>query len=366
MNKRIFFGHGTVGLMGKEAHAAALTFLNEYFTIGPPDVLSRYEPYPNKLRDEVAHMLHCDSREITYIKNTTEGINIATEALPLQVGDEVLVLGNEYPAGILPWLKKRKDGIDVQIISGLDNEKAFEELMQRISAKTRAISISWAQYYDGYMSDLDRLSSVCRKFGIFLVVDAVQAVGVRELSLQKTPVDILVCGGQKYLGSIMGIGFMYVNTKIMRSLKDTKVGIRSMKRFHENSYELKDGAERFEDGTQNLLGIVALHAAIKQINAIGVPVIEEKSLALLAAFKMLLRKNGIPFIDHKRQSNIISLRIDHAEEFCTYLRESNIIIKPIKDVARISFVHTSTLADFTVLVAQTREWLTQHSERARF
>lgn len=139
-----------------------------------------------------------------------------------------------------------------------------------------------------------------------------------------------------------------------------------MKQFHENSYELKDGAERFEDGTQNLLGIVALHAAIKQINAIGVPVIEEKSLALLTTFKMLLRTHGIPFIDHKRQSNIISLRIDHAEEFCTYLRESNIVIKPIKDVARISFVHTSTLADFTVLVAQTREWLTQHSERARF
>lgn len=360
MNKKIFFGHGTVGLMGKEAHTAALTFLNEYFAIGPPEVLAQYEPYPNMLRDEVGHMLHCDSREITYIKNTTEGINIATEALPLRVGDEVLLLGNEYPAGILPWLKKRKEGIDVQIISGIDNEKAFEELMLRISAKTKVVSISWAQYYDGYMADLDRLSRVCRKFGTFLVVDAVQAVGIRELSLLKTSVDILVCGGQKYLGSIMGIGFMYVNTKIMRSLKDTKVGIRSMKRFREDSYELKDGAERFEDGTQNLLGIVALHAAIKQINAIGVPAIEKESLALLEAFKEVLRKHQIPYIDHKRQSNILALRIDRAEELCKYLRESNIVIKPIKDIARISFVHTSTLADFHVLVAQTHEWLKRH------
>src|SRR4051812_37174492 len=106
MSKKIFFSYGVVGLMGKEAYEAARLFLVEYYHNGPPQILYKYEPYVDKLRDEVSLLLNCDPSEITYIKNTTEGIHIATEALPLKKGDEILLLENEYPASMLSWLKK--------------------------------------------------------------------------------------------------------------------------------------------------------------------------------------------------------------------------------------------------------------------
>ncbi len=364
MAKKIFFGYGAVGFMGKEAYTSASRFLDEYYNIGPPDVLYKYDPYVGKLKEEVAKLLNCDPTEITYVKNTTEGTHIATEALPLTSGDQVLLLGNEYPASLLSWLKKKKEGIDVTVIPGKDSDQAFEELIRHIGPKTKVVAISWAQHYDGYMTDLDRLSAICRKQGIFLVVDAVQAVGIRSLDLKKTSVDILMCGGQKYLGCIMGIGFIYVNKNIMGCLKDTKVGIRSMKGFDESSYELKDTAARFEDGTQNLLGIIALHAAIKQINKVGIRALEQKNLELLETFKGILRKNKIPFIDHKHQSNIISLRIDDPAGLTTYLSENNIYIKPIKDVARLSFKHTSRVSDFEIVVNKIQQWLLRYPNRS--
>ena len=143
----------------------------------------------------------------------------------------------------------------------------------------------------------------------------------------------------------------------MKRLKDFKVGIRSVKEFSKSSYILKDTAERFADGTQNILGIVALYHAIKKVNSTGIRNIERKNLLLLKTFKNCLYENNIPFIDHKNQSNIISLKIKNPVEFCSFLQRHSVYIKPVQDVARVSFSHRSGVSDFKYLVKKTREWL---------
>lgn len=358
--RRAFFSYGTVGLMNNAAYKAASQFLEEFYRVGPPEVLYKYDPYVGKLKQEAAKLINCAPEEVTYIKNTTEGITIASEALPLKKGDEVIVGGNEYPANLLPWLKKKKDGVVVTVVKGYTNAEVFEGMLAAIGPRTKAISISWAQHYDGFLPDLGRLSKVCRKKGVFLVVDGVQGVGVREIDLKRTPVDFLVCGGQKYLGGFMGIGFIYVSNAVIPKLRDTKVGIRSMQRFDQEDYVLKDTAERFEDGTQNLLGIVALHAALRRINAIGIKTIEKKNLALLSQFKAILKEDNIPFIDHAMQSNILSLKIEDPKECMEFLKNNRVYTKAVGDVLRVSFTHESTVREFKYLVEKVREWMKRY------
>jgi cysteine desulfurase/selenocysteine lyase len=290
-------------------------------------------------------------------------VNVASESLPLQEGDEVLVLGNEYPANLLPWLKKKKDGITVTIIKGTDSPAAFESLLETISEKTKAITISSAQYYDGYIMDLARLSTLCHDQGIFLVLDAVQSVGVRKIDLQETPVDFLLCGGQKYLQAGMGCGFMYINQNTLSALKDYKVGIRSMQSFDEESYVLKDTADRFQDGTQNEAGIVALHAALSRINSIGIENIEQLNYKLLGEIKSCLATYNIPFIDHSNnQGNIVSMQVSDPKALFEFLKEKSVYIKPIKDVARLSFIHESRLEDVETLAQLTRQWIDKDNQ----
>jgi cysteine desulfurase/selenocysteine lyase len=307
-------------------------------------------------------LLNCDPSEITYTKNTTEGIHIASEALPLEKGDEVLVLANEYPANLLPWLKKKKDGVSVRLIGGRDNVKAFEELVASISPTTRAIAISSSQSYDGYMFDLAMLSKLCQEKDIFLILDAVQSVGVRKIDLQKTPVDFLLCGGQKYLRAGMGIGFMYVNKRTIPKLKDFKVGIRSMQSFDETSYILKNNAARFQDGTQNLSGIVALIAALRQVNEIGIEAIEARNLNLLTQIKYCLNKYDVPFIDHgSQQGNIVALKVNDTQGLFEFLKSHGVYLKPIKDVMRISFIHETKIEDVEIAAKLIREWLAKNA-----
>lgn len=360
MKDKIFFNYATVAPMSDTAFAATEKFLEEFHRVGPPEVLYEYDiAMPKELSVEAAKLLNCDPSEITYVKNTSEGIILAAESLPLEAGDEIIVQANEYPANLLPWMKKRKNGITVTIIEGEDNKRAFEDLLSMIGPNTKAISISYAQYYDGYMADLEKLSKICQEKGIFLVIDAAQVVGVRKIDLKKTHCDFLVSGGQKYLCAGMGIGLMYVNKDTLPKLRDTKVAIRSMATFDSNGYQLKDTAERFQDGTHNLAGIVALHAAIKELNDIGMENIEKKNLELLTGIKTIVAKYNIPFIDHgDRQSNIVSMKIDHALDLFNYLKDRNVYIRPIKDkIARISFIHESKLEDAETVAKLTREWL---------
>ena len=357
-NPKLFFSYATVAQMSDVVYKAVKAFLDEFYVIGPPEVLYKYDPLIDELAAEAAKLVNCSPEEITYIKNTTEGIYIASEALPLKKGDEVLVLGNEYPANLLPWLKKRKDGIAVKVINAPDNKTGFELLLAAIGPQTRAVAISTAQYYDGYMMDVATLSRICRQRGIFLVLDAVQSMGIRKIDLQKIEADFLVCGGQKYLQAGLGIGFMYVNKQTMKQLNDVKVGIRSMQSFDHESYVLKEGAARFQDGTQNMSGIVALHASLKAVNSIGIEKIERLNYRLLKQIKACFDRYGIEYIDHgNAQSNIVSMRVNDPRGLFEYLKERSVYIKPIKDVARMSFTHETRLSDVELLAKYTRKWL---------
>jgi cysteine desulfurase/selenocysteine lyase len=356
--RKVFFSYATVAPMSELAYKASRQFLDEFYMIGPPEVIYKYDPLIDELAVEAARLLNCQPEDVTYTKNTTEGITIASEALPLNPGDEVLILGNEYPANILPWLKKRQEGVTITVIDGTNSKLAYEKLLTAASSVTKVISISSCQYYDGFILDLARLSRFCRERNIFLVLDAVQTVGIRQIDLQKTPVDFLLCGGQKYLQAGMGIGFMYVNPDVLPVLRDTKVGIRSMMRFDDQSYTLKNSAARFQDGTQNLAGIVALHAALKRVNTLGIKNIEKQNLAYLKFVKATLKSHGIPFIDHgTHQGNIVSMRVPDPAAMTDYLKTRSVYIKPIKDVARLSFIHESRAEDIETLAKFTRQWL---------
>lgn len=350
--KKYYFNHAGIGQLSTKNYKGLRKFLDDYYIIGSPDVILEYREYIPKLYSEVAELLNCGADEITYIKNTTEGIIIASESIPLKDGDEVLIMDNEYSANYIPWLKKRKEGIIVKFIQGNDNQERYENLLKAISEKTKVISISWVHYFDGYVIDLKKLSNICKKRQIFLVVDGIQGVGTRELNLKEIEIDFLSCGGHKHLGAIMGSGFMYVNKKIVSKLNDYKIGTRSVKNFSQNGYNLKDNSERFEDGTPNLTGIISLYYAIEEINNIGIKEIGQKNEQLLLKIKKLLKGINTSFIDYPDQGNIISIPSNHTDEIINFLSKERIYLKNIKNNIRISFNYKSDIEDIKYMITR--------------
>ncbi|MEO5968941.1 MAG: aminotransferase class V-fold PLP-dependent enzyme, partial [Bdellovibrionia bacterium] len=170
MKKSVYLNYGGVAPLSARTFLEMARFLFHFYLLGPRSALLKYEALIPLLSKEIAKLINCEPEEVVYLKNTSEGIIIAAESLPLTSGDEVLVLRFEYPANLIPWLKKRHDGIDVKVIEGPDTPTAFNTLINSINERTKAIAISWVQYYDGYMIDLERLSDICKAKGIYLVV----------------------------------------------------------------------------------------------------------------------------------------------------------------------------------------------------
>jgi selenocysteine lyase/cysteine desulfurase len=163
-------------------------------------------------RAAVARLIGAEPGEIALAPNTSYGINMAAQTLPLRPGDEVLVPDGEFPANVYPWLLLRERGVTVELIprtaTGWPDE---DRLLERLSGpRVRAVAISWVQFSSGYRVDLDRLSAACRERDVWLVLDAIQGIGQLPLDVRATPMDVIACGGQKWLLSPWGSGFLYV------------------------------------------------------------------------------------------------------------------------------------------------------------
>ena len=177
-------------------------------------------------RVAAARLINASVCEIGLATNTSHGINLAARSLPLRKGDIVLLSDKEFPANVYPWLLLREKEMGVEFVattaSGWPDE---ERLLERLrDPRVRVLAISFVQFSIGYRANLRRLGNACREHGVFLVVDAIQGLGQLPLDVRNTPIDILACGGQKWLLSPWGSGFVYVREELLQVLEPVVSG----------------------------------------------------------------------------------------------------------------------------------------------
>ncbi|MSR06703.1 MAG: aminotransferase class V-fold PLP-dependent enzyme, partial [Gemmatimonadetes bacterium] len=164
----------------------------------------------------------------------------------------VLIPEREFPANVYPWLMQRSRGVNVEFVPATSDGWPDEDrIIARLAdPKVKALSISWVQFSNGYRADLDRLSAACRENDAFFVVDAIQGVGQIPIDVRKTQIDVLACGGQKWLLSPWGSGFVYVRKEIQPLLEPVVVGWMSFEgtddftKLTEYNAALRDNARR--------------------------------------------------------------------------------------------------------------------------
>ncbi|MEO7965150.1 MAG: aminotransferase class V-fold PLP-dependent enzyme, partial [Gemmatimonadaceae bacterium] len=205
-------------------------------------------------RELIARLVGASTEEIALTVNTSFGLNLAARALPLEPGDLVITSDREYPSNVYPWMALEKArGVRFERVpcaGVVVDEDALVAALDR--RRVRVLVISWVSFATGVRVDLARLGRECRKRDIFFVVDAIQGVGATPLDLSKLDVDILSCGGQKWLLSPWGSGFTYVRRELVRALDPVDVSWMAVRdsddftRMLEYDCTWRDDARRFE------------------------------------------------------------------------------------------------------------------------
>jgi selenocysteine lyase/cysteine desulfurase len=239
-------------------------------------------------RDAAARLINADTGEIALATNTGFGLNLAAQALPLAQGDRVILSDKEFPANVYPWLMLRKQGVEVTLApctrEGWPDEDYLLSALR--DPRVKVLAVSFVQFSNGFRADLKKLSAAARANGTVLVVDGIQGVGNSVLDVRETPVDILACGGQKWLLSPWGSGFVYVRKELIPTIEPAMIGWMAFEgtddfsRLTEYNPTFRADARRFEMITLPYQDFYGFTQSVELLLEIGIPEIAEVTRSL--------------------------------------------------------------------------------------
>lgn len=271
-----------------------------------------------RTRAALARLIGASPREIALLTNTTYGINIAARTLPFRAGDVVLIHDREFPANVYPWLALQSRGVEVRRIpcaGALPDEEAL--LVALDDPGVRAVSVSWVSFATGFKSDLARIGRACRERGIYFVVDAIQGLGADVLDAPACSIDVLACGGQKWLLSPWGSGFAYVRDELVRQLEPSPVGWMSVKgsddftRLLDYDLTWRDDARRFEVLTLPFQDVAGLAASVELLHELDPGRVAHHVAGLATEFvRWAERRDDVTLVtpaDPSRRAGIVAI-----------------------------------------------------------
>lgn len=256
----------------------------------------------DRVRQQVARLIHANADEIAFTKNTSEGLSFVANGLSWQTGDNVVITNAEFPANVYPWQALRSVGVQVRMVLEEDGRIPLERILEAINSRTRLVSISSVQFASGYRTDLATLGEFCQSKGVFLCVDAIQSLGVFPIDVRAMNIDFLAADGHKWLCAPEGSGIFFVRKEIQGYLRPTTIGWMSMKepfRYGKYQFEFADSARRYEAGSYNFAGIFGLGGALELIPEIGLENISGRLIALTRRLVEGLRDKGYRIVSSR-------------------------------------------------------------------
>jgi cysteine desulfurase/selenocysteine lyase len=178
----------------------------------------QFEVIPSTLRDLLGELIDAPAEEIILSNGASRGLFLLANGLPLEAGDEVLLMAGDFPSDIMPFLALRDRGITVTLVEPARHMLTPAEVEAALTPATRALCMTWVHSLSGRVADLEAIGTLCRERGVVFIANVTQGLGARPLSVRNTPVDAIVCSGWKWLCGPYATGFSWMKPELRNSL----------------------------------------------------------------------------------------------------------------------------------------------------
>jgi len=222
-----------------------------------------------KAREKVKNFLNAQfSEEIIFTRSTTEGLNLLAHILTqnLEPEDEVILTEVEHHSNLIPWqlvAKNKKLKLKFVPIKP-DGDLDLEVYKQLFTKKTKIVSISHLSNVLGNLINVKEMIQIAKQNTCFTIVDGAQAVSKIKVDVQELDVDFYVFSGHKIYGPT-GIGVLYGKKELLKELPAYQVGGKTINEVYTNDFTLANLPNKYEAGTPNIAGAIALDEAINFI-----------------------------------------------------------------------------------------------------
>lgn len=315
-------------------------------------------------RRKVARFINADEREIVFVRNTTEAINLVSNSLKGE--GKILTTVMEHHSNLLPWNRARE-----VVYVDIDNEGRIDidDLRNKIDQSTLLVAVNHISNVLGLINPIHLIVEEAKKRGALCLIDGAQSVPHLGIDVKELGCDFLAFSGHKMLGP-SGIGVLYIKEDLYERMEPYLLGGSTIKEVHINQYVAEDPPLCYEAGTPNIEGAIALGAAIDYLEVIQMQNIyaHDKDLVGLALERMKESDNLEIYgsLDPEDRLSVITFNVKgigcHAVAKVLNLRE-NIMIRsgfhcaqPLHDrlgigpSARISFYFYNTEEEIQTMV----------------
>ena len=225
-----------------------------------------------QVRRTAATMINADVDEVAFVGNTTMGIHFVAEGFPWQQGDNVVTFSNEFPTNAYPWMNLESRGVEARLVSVEGPTPDIDKLFDACDDRTRLISLSWVSFSSGWRLELKPIIERAHALGILVMVDAIQGLGVFPLDVKDLEVDFVAADGHKWMLGPECAGLFYLKLEHLDTLRPLGVGWSSVQRAHDFGtldWTPRHQARRYEGGSVNMSGILALGASLQFLTDLG-------------------------------------------------------------------------------------------------
>ena len=270
-----YFDHAAVAPLPSVAAQAITSWLDEATNQGDlywPKWAKRVEI----IRRNAAKLIGASADEIALTPNTSTSINFVAEGFPWKEGDNIVTFANEFPSNLYPWMNLHSRGVNTRVVQVEQGIAEIHRLFEACDEQTRLISLSWVSFSSGYRFTNEQLHEIVQEAhrrGIYVMLDAIQGLGIFPLDVTDLEIDFLAADGHKWMLGPEGAGLFYIRQQHLDLLRPLMVGWHSVANafdFSNIDWKPRQQASRYEGGTQNMVGTLGYGASLELLQNLGV------------------------------------------------------------------------------------------------
>lgn len=323
-------------------------------------------------REKVRQFINAKStKEVLFTRGTTTSINWVAQFAGqiLKAGDEIVISIMEHHSNIVPWQEvAKKTGAILKFVYLKDGQLDMDDLGKKITNQTKFVSIAHVSNVLGTINPVEEITKIAHEHGAYMAVDGAQSTPHMAIDLQKMDVDFFAFSGHKMMGPT-GIGVLYGKEELLNQFEPVEFGGEMIDFVYESHSTWTELPWKFEAGTPNIAGAIALGAAIDYIQELGIDQIHQHEIELIDYLMPKLQEiEGLKIYglkDNVKRGGLIAFNIEglHPHDVATALDMEGVAVRaghhcaqPLLNyletpaTARASFYLYNTKADCDKLV----------------
>jgi selenocysteine lyase/cysteine desulfurase len=246
--------------------------------------------YPERYREAAAAIMGADADSVAIVPSVSYGLATAARNLPLQSGQQIIVLADQFPSNLYIWRERATEtGAQIVTVQREAGATWTSAVLDAINPDTAIVAVPNCHWADGGMVDLVAVGAACRAVGAALVLDLTQSLGALPFSIADVQPDFMVTAGYKWLMSPYGTAALYVAPKYhdgqpIEQAWMGRAGSEDFTRLTDYRDDFQPGARRFDMGEKsNPPLLMGATAGINMLLEWGVDAIAETLAAKSSA-----------------------------------------------------------------------------------